>query len=651
MPVGYRSVMNVDGGVWDLARSEFNAWLRSKGVSDPPVEPGMHVVGAGRVLSVVELTRENQPRIARYRLEEDNTDGRWVTTLTVSEPVDCREAGWMWVEVDAPPAPPRGEGEAGPRHPRPKFTAPPRLVRNILGAVDATSGLAHLQDRPRVVFEEEVDDLIDVLCDPDRSILVQVAGYVPEMDQWVDRVEGWTRHTVGMAATYVLTQGAAAALQKAVGSPHAVPEGAIRSYLPEVDPASLLDARRHRLLAARTLVTSPDWRIRALLASATRRHTLGLPLPARLSRLDRQLARAESSLLFDWADRTAKASLGASPVALRQPPAPKLTIPDEAVDEALAGIIEATVRAGATVDEPAPPAPPAPPVGPPDGLLAALGDLVEEFSGDQDGPVDVTDAEEVLAALRGILVVGRSAQLSQKVLHDRLTRLEDQHAELVEESRELETHLQDAQLESAEALDQARWLEAENDRLRVELTKAGLGEVAWAETAVPEQAPADFEELIAWLGEGRLPNVVFTGDPDEAVALVEHDPVGAWASRAWDGLRALDGYARASLEGAYKGNFHGYCRSTPPGFPGWSANNHAAVESKSVENNPKMRKQRELPVPEEVDPAGRVFMGAHLKVTAARSLSPRIHYHDDVAGTGKVYVGYIGRHLVNTLTC
>lgn len=38
-------------------------------------------------------------------------------------------------------------------------------------------------------------------------------------------------------------------------------------------------------------------------------------------------------------------------------------------------------------------------------------------------------------------------------------------------------------------------------------------------------------------------------------------------------------------------------------------------------------------------------MGAHFKITQHRMISPRLHYFDHVAHTGRIYVGYIGRHL------
>jgi hypothetical protein len=52
-----------------------------------------------------------------------------------------------------------------------------------------------------------------------------------------------------------------------------------------------------------------------------------------------------------------------------------------------------------------------------------------------------------------------------------------------------------------------------------------------------------------------------------------------------------------------------------------------------------------LPVPATVEPNACIFMGAHFKIALSATISPRIHYYDDTARTGVVYVGYIGPHL------
>jgi hypothetical protein len=43
-------------------------------------------------------------------------------------------------------------------------------------------------------------------------------------------------------------------------------------------------------------------------------------------------------------------------------------------------------------------------------------------------------------------------------------------------------------------------------------------------------------------------------------------------------------------------------------------------------------------------------MPAHFKVSTNDSFAPRMHYFDDTDRSGRIYIGYIGRHLTNTRT-
>ena len=65
---------------------------------------------------------------------------------------------------------------------------------------------------------------------------------------------------------------------------------------------------------------------------------------------------------------------------------------------------------------------------------------------------------------------------------------------------------------------------------------------------------------------------------------------------------------------------------------------------------PDLRDQALLAHATQIDPAGRVFMGAHVRIgaSAAGRINPRLYFHDATARFGMMYVGYLGRHLSNT---
>ncbi len=76
------------------------------------------------------------------------------------------------------------------------------------------------------------------------------------------------------------------------------------------------------------------------------------------------------------------------------------------------------------------------------------------------------------------------------------------------------------------------------------------------------------------------------------------------------------------------------------------------TESESVENNDKLRRRRILPVGTDVDPSGRLYLPAHIKVAeGGGDLAPRIYFHVS-RDTGKAHVGYFGPHknMPNTKT-
>jgi hypothetical protein len=66
-----------------------------------------------------------------------------------------------------------------------------------------------------------------------------------------------------------------------------------------------------------------------------------------------------------------------------------------------------------------------------------------------------------------------------------------------------------------------------------------------------------------------------------------------------------------------------------------------------VRTNARLVALRTFPVPEAVSPDKEIFMGSHFKIAQSGIISPLLHYHNDVRGTGRVY---IGKHLRNTQT-
>jgi hypothetical protein len=612
MPLGYRTIFTVDAGRDPLhvAAEQFRSWLRQKRYDADAITPGVHHVADGALLAVTEFSPLDGSRALRYRLTEATPKGEWTTTITARS--GGRDPDWIWVDVTAPPYQRADEAaihgvieadEDVESADDPAWTAVPRLVRDILSVTGAHDGDLFLSERPSPVGADELDGLIAAVCDPDRRGSALVAAPIPgvAMPLLISHVEQITRQCVGLAGVYVLDEAAAKELEGSFGQLHAVPLGAIRTYLPGVDPASAVDARRHRILMASTIATQPAPKLARSLGWVHRSRALNLPLPKQISRVDRILSREE-------------------PVA------------------ALRSIHEGAFTASA--DRTGWPERPAEPdrAAPGRATEADDSEAVQEAT-----QITIEAAQDVEA--RADLALRGQRELSRRVagLQDRLEEAEDErHMAL--------GRLEDEQLDHAETQYELLRVKAEADRLRAALAASGRPHEAWAAPAEPEQSPGSFAELLERLRDGALPRISFTGEAKHAFELDAHDPLGTWAAKTWDILRVLDGYVEARQRGEFSNGVHPYLTETPPGRPRYSPGAHASQESDTVENSPKFQRLRMLPVPAEVSADGNTFMGAHFRIAKKGLISPRMHYHDDAARTGRIYVGYIGRHLPNKQT-
>jgi hypothetical protein len=625
MAVGYRSIFSLRHGqdAVRLAAEQFRSWLALKGYGFVAVAPGVHEVAEHAQLVVTELRPHDGSRSLRCRLAESSSAGEWVTSVTVH--YDGREDDWIWVDVNAPPPTP---GPAASHERLVKdvdvagawWTGVPHMVRVILSAADAHDGEMIMSARPILVTVADVDGLISAICDPGRRGNAIVAAPIPDVPvpQMMGHVERLTRECVGLAGVYVLDTEAAAKLEESFAPSHSVPLGAVRSFLPEADPASAVDARRHRVMLARTIAEHAPGELANLLGRANRRRALNLPLPAHVAEIDRLLSREEPAAVL----RAIQES----------PPGPFARRPGDGA----AGLAPAGQAATAAVRE-----------------VAIVGELltslVSEF---QSGAfrADVPGRpDDMTARFRELLAEGRGVLRGHREISRRLAALQDM-LEDVEDDRDLvRARLEDEQLDHAET--QAELLKAklELDRLRGILSRAGRVDQTRA-AAAAAQSPGSFAELLQRLEEHVLSCVIFTGDPKNALELDDFDPLGTWAAKSWDVLRVLDGYAAVRYRGEFSKGVHAYLGHTPPGRPGYPPGAHSAQESEPVECSPKLRMLRVFPVPSDINRDGAIFMGAHFKIARKGLVSPRIYYHDDASQTGKIYVGYIGKHLPNAHT-
>jgi hypothetical protein len=492
-------------------------------------------------------------------------------TLTVYAPADAASV-WFWVEAAS----------------REVLS----LVRALLDSVTARDSLAVLASGPVRIGEDQVDDLLDVLCDPERRLPAMVATAHPGMPfgAWSATIAQVTQDASGLASTYILDEPATIAFNEAIGETHGVWGGALRTYMPEVDPALPSDGLRHRVMLASRISADPD-RVGAVLADLPRRLALEAPVPLALAGVNRMLL-TQSRDAPDTADEP-----GAQPDSGASSTAPQGRRSHPPATAGAAGSTDGSTR-----------------------------ELAQE--------------------------AGKQAKRIERLRRERdeaLGLAEEQEAR----ANSLFTERQNLLAELAEREHQVLQLESTARAFRQRLIEAGVPADTLIHLEAPPEAPPDeFAELLDWV-ERHLPRVEYTGDIDDPLELDSSPESSTWVRSSWEALRALQAYAEVKAERGFAGDFRAWCMN--PSSPGdyiISPNKVKMDESETVHSRPKWRQERIFRVPPEVEPDGRVFMGAHITIGASANgrINPRLYFHDGVLKTGRIYVGYIGRHLTNTLS-
>lgn len=607
--LGFRSVFttrNERNRLLPLVQEQLDRWIADAKGWNPSALRENRWTTIGDSVRALLLQHEGQDGSVstRVRIVETKPDGRWITQLTAHVPNARERAAWAWVDIESPD--PDGEDSPG----RPRRAGTPRFLAPILEVIDAWDGAARLTTRPLIIRGDEVDEVYQALLDTDRRGVVLVAGSDDQLPlgPWADLIAKLTRFTKGMAACYVLDGAATRLLNSRVGHSHAVLPGRLRSYRAQVQPDSPVDGLRHRVLGTERIIDDSEHdRLARVLAANAQLQALEQPLQAPVARVHRMLERLADDMLVN---RLGEA--GPKPVPLVPPPSQPT-------------VVEARRGGGQQHDVDAQP--------------RMLLDYLKVKVGLDELTVDRVDE------IAHWVEVGRASQETQQDIASRLAQLQTELDETQRAHQDVIRQLEDEQLENREAVDLLTRSEETVRTLRQRLASAGQAEVAWTTQPSEEDVsrPDSFGELLRWLP--KLAHIEFTGDPDHAADLDSKDTLGSWASRTWDALLVLQDYAAAKADGRWGRDVHGFLEHTPDGCHGWPTRRHARDESEEVRTNPAFRRRRLLPVPTTVDPTGKTFMGAHFKIAQFAMISPRMHYYDDAAQSGRIYVGYIGRHL------
>ncbi len=628
MTIGYRAILRLDrqSDALDVAERHLRDWLRRKakrqnsGSRDWDWDgAGTYRLGGGAALQVVEHHDPREPATRRlYRFREENLQGAFVVSLYAISRATAREHQQsLMIETEL-------EGVEADQALR--GIKPPRLVGSILETENATDGAVALTGVPEVIRRGDVERVVAAIKDPSRTASVVVAASPgPEYDEtWRDVVRTLTNDSVGITSKYVVYHDAMDELKCALPESHDVAAGQVRTFLPGVDWAHAEDGRRHRILGPQTLQRSLEQKngkffvagpLQKRHAEVARRRSVERDLPPDLDRALKILRRAE---LENERRQRVQDRVAAS--AVRTEPMPVVQRQVEQADST-------------------------------DSKWVTFGrQLLKRWLGKEgSGPGTLKELDQFIDEQRSTV----------SVAEEQLQEAAAREDELQEHLKQLQSNLEDLELEAAEAESARGAVAHEVTELRRRLIKAGQHDTFVAPIEDLWKDPENVEELVARISGNELFDrashpattyIEFTGDAKEAEEIDTRDDLGRFATALWDCVKVLHDYATLKRERGFAGGLHMYL--TDDNAPGHkcSLQRHAARESESVENNSSWRAERVLPVPVSVDGSGELYMGAHFKPTRNKSVAPRMYYYDDLDATGKIYVGYIGMHLTNTLT-
>ncbi|MEW2373898.1 hypothetical protein AB0940_31750 [Streptomyces sp. NPDC006656] len=277
--VVFRSALMIpdaDRALFEAVRSETITWIKTKQnrYPDAPSTSGVHHLDATTVLtSQSRYDDRGAEEALRIQLREDRPEATWRTTVTavLAAPGSGQRAA-VAVSLECFP---NGKPE-GLRPGR------PAIVEKLVAKLRPMDGRGRMTVHALQVTraQTQVNDLIEVLCDPDRHHPVVVAARTTEPDPlWSRRMRQVMPQCAGSAGLYLLTDEAAVdAFRREIGEHHRVAPGAVRTFLPGTDPAWAPDAARHRFVSPARMRDPADYAWNAI-ARAAQRHATQAPIP------------------------------------------------------------------------------------------------------------------------------------------------------------------------------------------------------------------------------------------------------------------------------------------------------------------------------------------------------------------------------------
>jgi hypothetical protein len=588
----------------------------------------------------------------------------------------------------------------------------PGIVKIVLDSRDVFDASTPIKGTPSVLHSTDVPDLLTFLQDEGRRVAITIAASpAPNTDDlWVPLVGEITKNSVGVAGIFILAATAVDEFNNMLPPHLRIPRGSIRTYTPDIDFEDPENGLRHRFLTANTIASElkqgrdgmphADRRLSQSQGRAPRALLLQRPLPSQTRRVISLLLRQEQEqkIRSEVAARVRKPgrhlrphteieSQQNSPLTPTEHHESKLGPQREAAPAPKPGPVPKPVPLSTAIPRPVPsPEPAQAPEPAPEATSVTESEptgqnLITSVPASLPGVNAIaTHALPILEKVKGLLShwfgidVSAVDATSLDVLNNQLEVQYEElefHKQLAEETgkqlEQLQQEIEQIQHDRDDTLLEAAEYQSElNDALSLNEyyrrqfylqfnTSGAAGLPADSDSTLweEENTPNSLEELLTLIQANHESflngKIRFTCAAKPIEFLAERDTLGIYAGTVWRILHTLYDYTAAKSNG-FDGSVETYLRNHD--VPGYkvSTKRHSARESESVLKNPSLTRERIFTVPRDVMPQGKVVMEAHFRIGTSDSIAPRLYYYDNTAQDGRIYIGYIGKHLTNTKT-
>lgn len=665
MPLMHRSIYHSDDGLGLLESADevFLGWLESRGQHSNPVnidligrEGDYAEVGAGHRARIDSITN-GEGKATRYSQMVIGENGTYSTHMTA---VMDGTGAWVQLDVHAP-------------HQNSNFHAP--LIPSLLLDKASSKGLRLTNGNPAEVFTpaprrvqvDEVGKLLDeIINHEDRRSTALVAGIQgnDNYHAWSERFERWFSFSRGVATLWLLDGEATEEFNSMVAKEYQVYPRSIHSFQPLADTENPDDAYRHRWFSSHDLYENQKSKQnQSRLYHLSRRAALKQRSPLAVEAAEKKLSSRVAQLQVNqgtedspFRDRIQKIRATWPTIPTVQP---TRTTPDSTpvTDKAPVRtrrhtpMLPPRVRptppdVRPPIADPTPVADPSTAPAKPEGSEAAtaltnLEETIREFCGTIGfTPSEDQDTEDILLEVFDRVWKSQRAVANAETIiagkDELIAELEDDNSTLQEAWDEAVSVASNLDLSLAESQRRIQYYSLQLQALKAPKSAYSLPTV---------DRPTSMATVLKWLSSGKLQRVVFTGDRKKALDLDNRRNAESIAQICWDFLQTLDDYAKQCKQGHTSVDSYITENETlahPAKF--------ARTESKLVRENTQFRQARSFKVPAEISADERVFMWAHYRLAQDGGKAPRLHYHDATRTDGRIYVGYIGEHLLSPMT-